>query len=714
MRQYIIASDSPSTKDAIKKLVDQGARMVVGTSFDHFDPMYEVAPLYPTIKFLHISGYKTRPNMATAFARIEEARYLSGLVAGRTSKTGKFCYIAAMKIPEVYRGIAGFTIGVREVYPNASVAVYWTNSWFNPELERYAADLAIKEQGCDVIAQHQDTIEPQKAASEAGLNSVGYNSDMSLFIGDSVLTSATWNWGPLYVYMVGKLLNNSFVEEDVLWGIKEETVRLEQKAGFGYSFRVSVPTISYVESRRLQIMNGSMQIFCGKAVNDSKAWRDDQCLTMGQLYGELNWYMPGSRLVKDVSLPVVVKALQKDWVEFSDPIGIAIAILAILALLFVLCNVALLTYYRRHKVIISSSYIFCMTMCLGGVIGIASVFLQFGQPDAQSCTGYNWVLASGFAIFFGALVVKTHRINSIFNNQKLLTVRLSNSMLFSQIGVILLIEWILLAVFTARAPYVVRAYDDPISPLTKYYQQCNSNDRTVYTALLYVFNSCLVAYGAYLAFRTRHVHVEFNESAYIAASLYNVLFVSVIVVPVVAALGLSPSSAFILKAVGVICATCISTGILFIPKFLSIYNNEDENAFMKGPSFVRSRVSSLARASIKSFPDLQLPSSGQLTSATPEDLQVLLSQLQQCVSMIHGRMNRVGIANMNFSPRLSTTNPSGLSPRNSETSPKLGYQISLAMTSPKVSPDMPESPENSASEFPQSPSTQPLTTTNLP
>eukprot|EP00455_Lapot_gusevi_P018024 TRINITY_DN1975_c0_g1_i8.p1 TRINITY_DN1975_c0_g1~~TRINITY_DN1975_c0_g1_i8.p1 ORF type:complete len:288 (-),score=54.87 TRINITY_DN1975_c0_g1_i8:539-1402(-) len=287
-------------------------------------------------------------------------------------------------------------------------------------------------------------------------------------------------------------------------------------------------------------------------------------------------------------------------------------------------------------------------------------------------------------------------------------------MLFSQIGVILLIEWILLAVFTARAPYVVRAYDDPISPLTKYYQQCNSNDRTVYTALLYVFNSCLVAYGAYLAFRTRHVHVEFNESAYIAASLYNVLFVSVIVVPVVAALGLSPSSAFILKAVGVICATCISTGILFIPKFLSIYNNEDENAFMKGPSFVRSRVSSLARASIKSFPDLQLPSSGQLTSATPEDLQVLLSQLQQCVSMIHGRMNRVGIANMNFSPRLSTTNPSGLSPRNSETSPKLGYQISLAMTSPKVSPDMPESPENSASEFPQSPSTQPLTTTNLP
>ena len=60
--------------------------------------------------------------------------------------------------------------------------------------EKEAAE-ALLDQGADIIAQHQDTTEPQKAAAERGGTSIGYNSDMRVFVGDSVLTGPVWNWG---------------------------------------------------------------------------------------------------------------------------------------------------------------------------------------------------------------------------------------------------------------------------------------------------------------------------------------------------------------------------------------------------------------------------------------------------------------------------------------------------------------------------------------
>ena len=57
-------------------------------------------------------------------------------------------------------------------------------TWYDPVVEREAA-VALLDAGADVIAQHQDTTEPQKAAQERGVWSIGYHSDMAKFVGDS-------------------------------------------------------------------------------------------------------------------------------------------------------------------------------------------------------------------------------------------------------------------------------------------------------------------------------------------------------------------------------------------------------------------------------------------------------------------------------------------------------------------------------------------------
>ena len=62
-------------------------------------------------------------------------------------------------------GIDAFALGIYSVNPDAKVYVKVTNSWYDPEGEKAAAQTLL-DMGCDVIAQHCDTVYPQTLAQE--------------------------------------------------------------------------------------------------------------------------------------------------------------------------------------------------------------------------------------------------------------------------------------------------------------------------------------------------------------------------------------------------------------------------------------------------------------------------------------------------------------------------------------------------------------------
>ena len=204
--------EGPDAERVIRDFAEKGFNPIITTSFGFMDPTINVAQEYPDTWFVHVSGYKTAENVSTIFGGIEEARYLSGLVAGAATESNIVGYVAAFPIPEVIRGINAFAQGVREVNPEAEVRVVWTSTWFDPPKEKEAAD-ALLAQGADVIAQHQDTTEPQKAAMDAGAVSIGYDSDMRTVVGDTVLTSPIWNWGPKYIEIVKAIQEGTYASE---------------------------------------------------------------------------------------------------------------------------------------------------------------------------------------------------------------------------------------------------------------------------------------------------------------------------------------------------------------------------------------------------------------------------------------------------------------------------------------------------------------------
>ena len=249
--------EGADSERVLTELAEKGNKIIFATSFGYMDPVIKVAQKYPDVKFIHCSGYKTADNVATYFGRMYQARYLSGIVAGKTTKSNTIGYVAAYPIPEVIRGINAFTQGVRAVNPAAKVKVVWTNTWYDPAAEKEAGK-SLLEAGADVVAQHQDTPGPQQAAEEKGKFGIGYNSDMSKMAPKAVLTSAVWNWGPYYVDTVKSIKEGTW-KSNQYWGpISDKIVDLAP-----YGPMVPEDVKKLVETKKQELVDGKFDVFDG-------------------------------------------------------------------------------------------------------------------------------------------------------------------------------------------------------------------------------------------------------------------------------------------------------------------------------------------------------------------------------------------------------------------------------------------------------------------
>lgn len=220
-------ADAQQTETAIKQLIADGAQIVFATSYGYMDVVEKLAAEYPEVKFEHCSGYKSADNFANYFGQIEQPRYLAGVVAGRMTKTNTIGYVAAMQIPEVYRGLNAFALGVRSVNPEAVVKVTWTNTWFDPQKEKEAA-ISLIDGGADVLAQHQDSPATQQAAQEKGVFGIGYDNPMgSDAIKDAYLTAPIWKWGAYYQQRLQAMVDGTWATGSYWGGMNDGVVALD-------------------------------------------------------------------------------------------------------------------------------------------------------------------------------------------------------------------------------------------------------------------------------------------------------------------------------------------------------------------------------------------------------------------------------------------------------------------------------------------------------
>jgi basic membrane lipoprotein Med (substrate-binding protein (PBP1-ABC) superfamily) len=108
--------DVPETGDAertIRRLIENGNDLVIAASFGYQDTTVKLAAENPKIKFLQAWGFKPAENLGTYSAKMYEAWYVMGVVAGHSTKSNKLGIVAAHPIPPMKWQINAYLLGAR-------------------------------------------------------------------------------------------------------------------------------------------------------------------------------------------------------------------------------------------------------------------------------------------------------------------------------------------------------------------------------------------------------------------------------------------------------------------------------------------------------------------------------------------------------------------------------------------------------------------------
>ena len=194
----------------MREYCEAGVKLIVGEIFGAEAEAREVAAEYPDVAFLLGSSFPpdaaANPNLAVFDNYIQDAAYLSGIVAGGMTK-GNIGMVGGFPIPEVNRLMNAFMAGVREVKPDAKFQVSFIGSWFDPPKAKETA-FAMIDGGADLM--YAERFGVSDAAKERGVLAIGNVIDTQADYPETVVTSALWHFEPTLNAAVAAIQGGTF------------------------------------------------------------------------------------------------------------------------------------------------------------------------------------------------------------------------------------------------------------------------------------------------------------------------------------------------------------------------------------------------------------------------------------------------------------------------------------------------------------------------
>ncbi len=212
--EYVF-SENVSNADyerVMRGYAEKGHQLIVGEAFAVEAAARKVAKDYPKTAFLlGSSGKPQAPNFGVFDNYIQEPAYLTGMIAGGMSKSGKIGMVGGFPIPEVNRLMNAFMAGAKEVNPKVEFSISFINSWFDPPKAKEAA-FAMIDKGADVM--YAERFGVSDAAKERKVLAIGNVINTQDKYPETVVASALWNMEPTIDLAIKAVKAGSFKAED--------------------------------------------------------------------------------------------------------------------------------------------------------------------------------------------------------------------------------------------------------------------------------------------------------------------------------------------------------------------------------------------------------------------------------------------------------------------------------------------------------------------
>ena len=206
--------------------------------------------------------------------------------------------------------------------------------------------------------------------------------------------------------------------------------------------------------------------------------------------------------------------------KLSTSIRVAGIVLASLGLLLTVVAALIVVWHRQHAVFRSAAPVLLLVSFVGLLHVFTAILFLVTPPTSFSCSALDWCIQLGATLVLSPILAKAWRIWQIFGRRKLHVVRLSNRKLLLAIAAATACDLIILAAWYSTSLPSVGTTSQFVSTggtlnlvQETDYPSCSYDGQSqkFFAAECVIKSAALVA-GVLLAFSTRRVTGQFNES----------------------------------------------------------------------------------------------------------------------------------------------------------------------------------------------------------
>lgn len=301
--------------DAMTDLIEnQGVEVIFTPTVKMVGASLKCAIKYPNVRILNCSINTTHRYIRTYDARLYEAKFLSGMIAGALTETGKIGYLADYPIYGITANINAFALGARMVNPSVKVHLKWTT--LKEVEDRKEIYKSLYEEGIDYVSD-QDMITPNEASRNFGMYKLTADAPENM-------TMTVYNWGVLYKRIISMIMNGNWSSTDTdsegkpinyWWGLSAGVVDIivSDKVPSDTRRLVNIMKEQIIEDR-ISPFTGEIKIQSGEVISKEGEELDvDDIIKMNWLVENVVGEIPVKDELDDIAKELVeIKGVQKD------------------------------------------------------------------------------------------------------------------------------------------------------------------------------------------------------------------------------------------------------------------------------------------------------------------------------------------------------------------------------------------------------------------
>ena len=305
---------------AMEELIEkEGTKVIFTTTAQQINASLKVAVAHPEVKVLNCSLNTNHRYIRTYYARVYEAKFLSGMLAGILTDSNRVGYLADYPIYGITAGINAFALGARMVNPGIEVRVEWTTK--KDDISREALYRSFYDDGIDYISD-QDMITPRHASRKFGMYKLTENQPVNIAM-------PIINWGVLYERLIRMIIDGAWEKTDSAtedkainywWGLSSGVIDVI------LSEKVPQQTARLIEMMKQEIIDERFLLFSGELrdqegqirCTEGESLQVKDIMNMNWLLDNVVGEIPDANSLKEKARTIVeLKGVRKDEDEDS-------------------------------------------------------------------------------------------------------------------------------------------------------------------------------------------------------------------------------------------------------------------------------------------------------------------------------------------------------------------------------------------------------------